>query len=162
MHEKLRQYVNGIPAVDQKVKDEARARVDSLIKPPGSLGKLEEIAVKLAGITGKIKNDFQRKCVLVMSADNGVVEEGVASAPQEITLAMTGNFIKSSTTSFILPVPNPVSTSRALSVPTKRNDLTPFSSIRQLFSSICITSYIGFSILQFPFHKFINFFRPVP
>jgi len=94
MYETLQRYINGIPAIRQDSIDAAQTRVDSLIKPPGSLGKLEHIAVKLAGITGSTRNNFQKKCVLIMCSDNGVVDEGVASAPQEITLAMTGNFIK--------------------------------------------------------------------
>lgn len=58
------------------------------------MGKLEEIAIKLAGITGKVKNNITKKMVIIMSSDNGVVEEGVASAPQSVTLAQTINFTK--------------------------------------------------------------------
>ena len=102
MRETLTKYIDGIPAIDRDVKAAAKARTDSLIKPPGSLGQLEEIAVKLAGITGKIKNELQKKCILVMCSDNGVTEEGVSSAPQEITLAMAGNFIKGLTGAAVL------------------------------------------------------------
>ncbi|MGG7177031.1 nicotinate-nucleotide--dimethylbenzimidazole phosphoribosyltransferase [Clostridium paraputrificum] len=77
--------------------EEARIRVDSLAKPLGSLGRLEDIVVKLAGITGKVYNKIENKCVIIMSSDNGVVEEGVASAPQYVTLAQTKNFIKGKT-----------------------------------------------------------------
>lgn len=73
---------------------EAKKRVDSLAKPLGSLGKLEDISVKLAGITGKIKNNMNKKCIIILSSDNGVVEEGVSSAPQYVTLAQTINFSK--------------------------------------------------------------------
>lgn len=77
-----------------KVKEEAKKRVDSLAKPLGSLGKLEEIAIKLSGITGKIKNNIEKKCIIILSSDNGVVEEGVAGSPKYVTLAQTINFSK--------------------------------------------------------------------
>lgn len=86
--------VNGIKPSDEDAKVEAAKRLDSLIKPIGSLGTLEEIAIKLSGITGKVKNHIGRKCVIIMSADNGVYEEGVSSAPQVITAAQTINFTK--------------------------------------------------------------------
>ncbi len=73
----------------------AKERQDYLAKPPGSLGRLEDIAVKIAGITGKpAGNDVTRQCVAIMCADNGVVEEGVASAPQSVTLSQTINFTR--------------------------------------------------------------------
>jgi len=53
-----------------------------LIKPYGALGLLEDIAVRLAGITGQEKNSFQKRAIVVMAADNGVHAEGVAAAPQ--------------------------------------------------------------------------------
>lgn len=84
--------VNGITGADKEVMKEAKLRVDSLAKPLGSLGKLESIAIKFSGITGKIKNEINKKCIIIMSSDNGVVEEGVASAPQSVTLAQTINF----------------------------------------------------------------------
>lgn len=72
----------------------AAERLDKLIKPIGSLGKLEELAVKISGITGKQNNSFEKKVTIVMAADNGVVEEGVSAAPQEVTALMTINFLK--------------------------------------------------------------------
>ena len=73
--------LKGITATNKITIEEAKKRVDSLAKPLGSLGKLEDIAVKLAGITGKVKNKINKKCIIIMSSDNGVVEEGVAPAP---------------------------------------------------------------------------------
>ena len=70
-------------------------RQDYLAKPPGSLGGLEDISVKIAGITGKpYGNDVRKQAIAIMSADNGVVEEGVASAPQSVTLMQTINFTR--------------------------------------------------------------------
>jgi len=92
--ELLHQTLNGIKPGYQEVKIEAKKRIDNLIKPIGSLGKLEDIAIQLAGITGRIKNRIKKKCTIVMSADNGVVDEGVSAAPQIVTLIQTENFFK--------------------------------------------------------------------
>jgi nicotinate-nucleotide--dimethylbenzimidazole phosphoribosyltransferase len=67
--------------------------IDSLLKPPGSLGVLEETAIKLAAISGFVKNDYDKKLILIFASDNGVVEEGVASAPKEVTAIQVGNFL---------------------------------------------------------------------
>lgn len=84
--------INGITELDKNAIEKSKKRVDFLAKPLGSLGRLEDIAIKLAGITGKVKNKINKKCIVIMSSDNGVVEEGVASAPQSVTLAQTINF----------------------------------------------------------------------
>lgn len=92
---KLYELIGKIPPVDEKAIAEARDRQAYLAKPPGSLGTLEDISIKIAGITGKVTgNDVTRQCIAVMSADNGVVEEGVASAPQSVTLSQTINFTR--------------------------------------------------------------------
>jgi len=90
----LNKIINGIKDVDRETIKAADRRVTSLAKPLKSLGKLEEISIKLSGITGKVKNDINKKMVIIMCSDNGVVEEGVASAPQSVTLAQTINFTK--------------------------------------------------------------------
>jgi len=89
----IEKIIAGVRPLDSDAMEMARARVDGLVKPPGSLGKLEDIAVTLAGIGGAPYYDAGRRCVIVMSSDNGVVEEGVASAPQAVTYAQTLNFI---------------------------------------------------------------------
>lgn len=81
------------PAYEESMK-KAAERLDKLVKPIGSLGKLEDIAVKISGITGKQKNRFEKKVTIIMASDNGVVEEGVSAAPQEVTALMTINFLK--------------------------------------------------------------------
>ena len=70
----------------------ARARQESLAKPPHSLGKLEDISVKLAGVTGQLFNKVDKRRVLIFASDNGIAHEGVASAPQSVTLSQTINF----------------------------------------------------------------------
>ena len=74
--------------------DKAQARLDNLVKPPGSLGELETIAIKLAGISGETYYDTKKRCVIIMASDNGVVAEGVAAAPQIVTYTQTLNFLK--------------------------------------------------------------------
>jgi nicotinate-nucleotide--dimethylbenzimidazole phosphoribosyltransferase len=84
----LEKTISKITALDQGAMARARQRVDSLIKPPGSLGKLEDLAVRLAGITGNPKVILGDKAVIVMAGDHGVCAEGVSVAPSEITYQM--------------------------------------------------------------------------
>lgn len=93
-NKEFEKIANSIKPSNKKACKIAKERVDSFAKPLGSLGKLEDIAIKLAGITGKTKNTIKKKCIIIMCSDNGVVEEGVASAPQHVTLAQTINFTR--------------------------------------------------------------------
>lgn len=93
----LQTVLTGIKPIDAEVKKLAKKRVDSLAKPLGSLGELERLSIQMAGITGQVLNKIEKKCIIIMCSDNGVVEEGVASAPQIVTLAQTKNFIKGKT-----------------------------------------------------------------
>ena len=90
----LNHYLTGISPLNTGAMKEAQARLDGLAKPPGSLGRLEEIAITLAGIGGKMYYDTGKRCVIVMASDNGVVDEGIASAPQVVTYLQTLNFTK--------------------------------------------------------------------
>lgn len=90
----LERTLSGIEPAFKESRLSAQKRLDSLVKPLGSLGKLEEIAVKLSGITGSLKNPMNKKCVIVMCSDNGVVEEGISSCPQAVTASQTINFLK--------------------------------------------------------------------
>lgn len=90
----LNEYLSQIKHLDESAMEKARVRLDGLAKPPGSLGKLEDISVTLAGISGEMTYDANKRCVIIMSSDNGVVEEGVASAPQAVTYAQTINFTR--------------------------------------------------------------------
>jgi len=91
---KLKEYISQIKNPDINAMAKARERLDSLVKPPGSLGRLEDIAATLAGISGGVVYDAGKRCVIIMSSDNGVVEEGVASAPQSVTYMQTINFTR--------------------------------------------------------------------
>ena len=86
-----------IQPLDEVAMAAARERQAQLAKPPGSLGRLEELSIQLAGITGKIHNKIEKKQLLVFAADNGVVEEGVSSAPQSVTLMQTINLTRHKT-----------------------------------------------------------------
>ena len=72
----------------------ARRRQAMLAKPPGSLGELENISIRLAGVTGQVKNTVSPTRIYVLAADNGVVAEGVSSAPQSVTLAQSINLTR--------------------------------------------------------------------
>ncbi|HYE11266.1 MAG TPA: nicotinate-nucleotide--dimethylbenzimidazole phosphoribosyltransferase, partial [Patescibacteria group bacterium] len=92
--ELLNKTIMGIKPVDEPAKGETVKHLDSLVKPIGSLGTLEKIAAQLSGITGQRSNTFEKKCTIVMAADNGIHEEGVSSCPQEITAVQTINMTK--------------------------------------------------------------------
>lgn len=83
--ELLKKTLSKITPLNDGVMNEAQKRLDSLLKPQGSLGKLETIAKHLSGITGKIKNDLSRKGIVIFCSDNGVYDEGIASFPQEVS-----------------------------------------------------------------------------
>jgi len=82
-----------IPPLDETAMRAARERLDQLTKPVGSLGRLESLAIKLAGITGKPHPTFPSKAVIVMVGDHGVTAEGVSAYPQEVTPQMVLNFL---------------------------------------------------------------------
>lgn len=87
--ELLQKTLNAIKPLNKEVQKEAMEYIDGLIKPIGSLGKLETIAAQIAGITGKVKgNEMKKRGIIAMCADNGVHAEGVAVAPQEVTTLM--------------------------------------------------------------------------
>lgn len=97
MNIELDSLLEKIKAPDQAAMDAARAYQATLAKPPESLGRLEALSIQLAGITGKIHNRMERTHLLVFAADNGVVEEGVSSAPQSVTLQQTINLTRAKT-----------------------------------------------------------------
>jgi nicotinate-nucleotide--dimethylbenzimidazole phosphoribosyltransferase len=90
----LEKTIREIGALDEEAMQKAQERLDSLIKPPKSLGRLEELAVLLAGITADPRPKIGERAVIVMAGDHGVVEEGVSVAPQEVTLQMLPAFLK--------------------------------------------------------------------
>ena len=93
MSDKLSNTIAKIKPLDEKTMQAARERQDDLTKPRGSLGQLEEVSVKIAGITGKVTPKITHKAIIVMAADHGVVAEGVSAYPQEVTPQMVLNFM---------------------------------------------------------------------
>jgi nicotinate-nucleotide--dimethylbenzimidazole phosphoribosyltransferase len=80
------------PVADLELETRLRARLDSLTKPPGSLGRLEELALQLGLIQATGMPRIGRKAMIVFCADHGVVEEGVSPYPGEVTRQMVANF----------------------------------------------------------------------
>lgn len=93
----LETWLSKITPLEEGVMEDARRRQAELAKPPGSLGRLEELSIQVAGITGKLRNPIKKQHLLVFAGDNGVVEEGVSSAPQSVTLAQTINLTRAKT-----------------------------------------------------------------
>ena len=82
-----------VPSVDEAAVREARGRHLGLTKPPGSLGRLEELGAWLAGMVGECPPPVpENPAVLVCAGDHGVLERGVSPWPQAVTAAMVGNF----------------------------------------------------------------------
>ncbi|MFC5648514.1 nicotinate-nucleotide--dimethylbenzimidazole phosphoribosyltransferase [Paenibacillus solisilvae] len=82
-----------INPLDKEAIESAELHLNSLTKPPGSLGKLEDIAKQLAGITGETAADVSKRAVIVMAGDHGVCEEGISAFPAEVTPQMVMNFL---------------------------------------------------------------------
>jgi len=93
MSELLSSTIKMLKPLDKGVMDSARARQDTLTKPQGSLGRLEELSIKLAGIQGRAIPQIRHKAIFTMAGDHGVVAEGVSAYPQEVTAQMIYNFL---------------------------------------------------------------------
>lgn len=93
MGEKLQQTIARIGDLHREKMEEVRHYQNTLTKPAGSLGKLEDLSIQLAGITGEKTPDLSKKAVIVMAGDHGVVEEGISAFPQVVTQQMVLNFV---------------------------------------------------------------------
>lgn len=91
--ELIEKTIKIIKPVDSGLMEEAQRRLDNLTKPKGSLGRLEEIAKRLAAITNQKAPSFKRKIVFTMAGDHGVAAEGVSLYPSEVTYQMVLNFL---------------------------------------------------------------------
>ena len=87
----LEEVIQGIVPADQEAMRRAKARWDSIAKPLGSLGALEDAVIRIAGMTGSPDVDISKRAVVVMCADNGVVAEGVTQTGQEVTAIVAEN-----------------------------------------------------------------------
>jgi len=89
----LSNIIEMIKPLDREAIAEARARQDRLTKPQGSLGRLEELSIQLAGIQGKPIPQIRHKAIITMAGDHGVVAERVSAFPQQVTAQMVYNFL---------------------------------------------------------------------
>jgi len=89
----IKKIVEGIKPLDEQWIVKARERTAQLVMPTRALGRLHDISERLCGIQKTLKPKIDRKAVLVMAGDHGVVEEGVSAYPQEVTGAMVQTFL---------------------------------------------------------------------
>src|SRR5437899_2398282 len=90
----LLKRLDRISAPDVSAGVDAQRWLDQLTKPPGSLGRLEELARRLAEITGRCPPAVEHPVIFTLAGDHGVVEEGVSAYPQVVTAQMVENFIR--------------------------------------------------------------------
>lgn len=91
--ELVEETLRRVAPLDEEAMGVARARHLELTKPPGSLGRLEELSIRLAGIQGRAQPSVGRKAIVIMAADHGVTVEGVSAYPAEVTPQMVLNFL---------------------------------------------------------------------
>ncbi len=89
----LETTIQKITSQDSNARKLARARLDQLIMPHWALGRLLDLAEDLAGITGSLRPVVQRKTIVTMAGDHGVVAEGVSAYPQEVTPQMVHGIV---------------------------------------------------------------------
>ena len=98
----LEQVIRQIRPLDEHAMEQAKKQWNSIAKPLHSLGKLEEHIIRIAGITGDPDVKIEEKALIVMCADNGVVEEGVTQTGQEVTAIVAENFLSGETSAAIM------------------------------------------------------------
>jgi len=94
MNEKIEEIIQKITPVNFKLMEKAQEKLDNLTKPQGSLGKLEDFARRIVGISGTLSPTIKRKVIFIMVGDHGVAEEEVSAYSQEVTFQMVYNFIR--------------------------------------------------------------------
>lgn len=90
----LSKTISNIEKIDYEKIEEAKNKLNQLLKPQGSLGKLETIAQKLAGITKKTDSTISEKTIIVMASDNGVTEEKISSFPKNVSALVAETMVK--------------------------------------------------------------------
>ena len=89
----IKKTINGIKPFDRKIYNKALERLADQAKPAGSLGMLEPVSARLAGITKTLDVKLKNKLVVICAGDHGIVAEGVSLFPQEVTAQMVHNFV---------------------------------------------------------------------
>lgn len=85
---------SSIPELNAAAAEAARQRQGILTKPPGSLGRLEELSIRLAAMTGQARPKLTSKAIFTFAGDHGVVAEGVSAFPQAVSVQMVANFLR--------------------------------------------------------------------
>ena len=98
----LQETIEQIHPLSKEAMDRAKAHWDGIAKPLHSLGKLEDVLIQIAGITGKEEISIEKRALLTFCADNGVVEENVTQSGQEVTATVAENFLQEKATAAIL------------------------------------------------------------
>lgn len=88
----LDSVVSSVQPTSPADENAAWERLDSLTKPPRSLGRLKEVAARVARVQGTTRPSVSKKAVVIAAADHGVVAEGVSAYPQDVTWQMVANF----------------------------------------------------------------------
>ncbi len=91
---KIKETIEKIGRLDETLMAKAQEQLDNLTKPQGSLGRLEELAKLIVGITGKERPALKNKIIFTFAGDHGVTEEGISAFPKEVTPQMVYNFLR--------------------------------------------------------------------
>ena len=89
----LQQTIAAITPIEESIMDQVQARLDTLTKPQGSLGRLENMVKQYAGITGQLQLALPRNCMVIACADHGVAQHTISAYPIETTAQMTANYV---------------------------------------------------------------------
>lgn len=100
--EELGKIIDGIEELNQTAMEMAQKKWNSIAKPLHSLGKLEDHIIRIAGITGSAQVQLDKRALIAMCSDNGVVEEGVTQTGQEVTAIVAENFLDGATSAAIM------------------------------------------------------------
>jgi len=91
--DRIKETISKISGLDHALMDKAQINLDNLTKPLGSLGRLEELAKQVVGITGRKNPELKNKVIFTFAADHGVTDEGISAYPKEVTAQMVYNFL---------------------------------------------------------------------
>lgn len=82
-----------VKPINEAKRKEAEDRQNALTKPTGSMGRLEDLSIEIAGMTGEVAPELKNRAVFLMAADHGIAQEGVSPYPAEVTPQMVMNFL---------------------------------------------------------------------
>ena len=102
LDQKLSEEIMKIKPLDEEAMAQCKNRWDSIAKPLHSLGKLEDHTIRIAGMTGDVNVRIDKRALIDMCADNGVVVEGVTQTGQEVTAIVAENFLDCNTSAALM------------------------------------------------------------